>query len=542
MKTAKSPFNIKIMDLRNNRLSMLKPVKVLDIHEGITNNFHDEGLFSIPTFGRVGSDVRDKNFSYIDIKTTVLHPVFYTRLVKLKGLYEGIMSGKEFATWDDKIKDFVKADELDGDTGYAFFMEHWKKIVFTTTSSPLRDDRIKLIYTYKDVALVDKVLVLPAGLRDFEIDDAGRQKYDDVNNLYFRILSISNTIVSTNVSENLPILNNPRYSLQLVFNEIYDHFQTILSGKTGFLQTKWGSRRIFNGTRNVISSMDPSCDILGAPNQPGFTDTVVGIYQLCKAVLPLTIFNLKNSILQDIFNEPGRPINLIDKKTLNVESVKIPTDIFDQWNTMEGLEKVINGMSETQLRHRPLEIEGRYLALIYIGPDKSFKIFNDISTLPKSRDIKNVFPLNLVQLIYLSGYKKWNTLKGLVTRYPITGIDSIYPCTIYVKTTIKGEIRYELNDNWELDEESLANPAVEFPKEPYNYLDTLIPHHTRLQGMGADFDGDTASFTVVTSDEANSEIESILSKKEAYIDSAGLFRASADVETPAWVLRSMTGT
>lgn len=541
MKIAQAPFNIKIMDLRGNRLSVLRPVKVLDIHEGISNNFHEDGLFSIPIFGRVGSEVRDQKFSYMDIKTTVFHPFIYSRLTKLKGMYEGIISGKEHAIWDDQLKDFVKADELDGETGYSFFMEHWKDIKFVPTGSTLRDDRIKLIEKYKDVALVDKVMILPAGLRDFEMDDAGRQRYDDVNNLYWRMLSISNTIVSNNVSANLPILNNPRFSLQLAFNEIYEHFSNLLSGKGGFLQTKWGSRRVFNGTRNVISSMDPSSDTLGAPNQPGYTDTVVGIYQLCKAALPITIHQLKNSILQDIFKAPGQPIYLVDKKTLKLEPVKVPTDIYDQWNTMEGLEKVINGMSETQLRHRPIDVEGRYLALIYIGPDKTFKIFNDITTLPSDRDIKNVYPLTLCQLIYLSGYKRWNELKGLLTRYPITGIDSIYPCTVYVKTTIKGEIRYELNDSWEIDEESKIKPALEFPKEPYNYLDTLIPHHTRLAGLGADFDGDTASFTVVTSDEAIKEMDVALSKKEAYINSGGQFRASADVETPAWVLRSMTG-
>lgn len=539
MKSTHLPFNIKLMDIRGDRLSILRPVKVLDIHEGITNNFHEDGLFSIPIFGRVGSDVRDKKFSYLNIRTKIFHPVIYSRLIKLKGLYEGIISGKEHALWDEKEKDFVKADELDGETGYSFFMEHWDKIQFKRTGSVLRDDRIKLIEKYKEMALVDKILTLPAGLRDFEIDDSGRQRYDDINNIYWRILSIANTIVSTNVESNLPILNNPRYSLQRAFNEIFDHFETLLSGKSGFLQSKWGSRRIFNGTRNVISSMDPSSDFLGAKNQPSYTDTVVGIYQLSKAALPITIHQLKTGFLSNLFSVAGQPVPLIDKKTFNLEYIKVPSDVFDQWNTMEGLEKVINNMSEPQLRHRPIEVEGRYLALIYIGPDKTFKIFSDIKELPEDRDISHVQPLNLCHLIYLSGYKKWNTLRGLLTRYPVTGIDSIYPSTVYVKTTIKGEIRYELNDNWEIDD--TETPALEFPTEPYNYLDTLIPHHTRLAGLGADFDGDTASFIVLTSDESIREVDTALSKKEAFVNSSGYFRASADVETPAWVLRSMTG-
>lgn len=484
VKTAKQPFNVKIMDIRGDRLNILRPVKALDIHEGLSNNFHDDGLFSIPIFGRVGSDVRDKRFSYIAIKTQIFHPVIYSRLLKLKGLYEGILCGREHAIWDEKEKDFVKADEMDGDTGYAFFVEHWKDIVFKPTGSSLRDDRIKLIQKYKDIAMVDKVLVLPAGLRDFEIDESGRQQYDEVNSLYFRILSISNTIVSTNVNDNNVILNNPRFSMQMTFNEIYDRFEGLLSGKGGFLQSKWGSRRIFNGTRNVISSMDPSADYLGAKNQPSFTDSVVGIYQLCKAALPITIHHLKNGIIGEIFSDPSQPTPLIDKKTLKLEYVKIPSDIYDEWNTMEGLEKVINKMSEPQLRHRPIEVAGRYLALIYVGPDNTFRIFNDINELPEGRDVQNVRPISLVELIYLCAYKRWNTLRAFLTRYPIAGIDSIYPCTVYVKTTIKGEVRYELNDQWEIEDKD--NPALEFPTEPYNYLDTLVPHHTRLTGLTAD--------------------------------------------------------
>lgn len=484
MKSTNQPFNVKILDIRGNRLDILRPVTDLDIHEGLSDNFHDNGLFSVPIFGRVGSDVRDKRFSYINIRTHVFHPVIYNRLIKLKRLYEGIIHSRDYAVWDDKEKDFVKVDELEGETGYSFFMLHWKKIQFKRTNSVIRDDKIALIEKYKDVALVDKILVLPAGLRDFELDQSGRQKYDEINNHYWKILSIANTLVSSTTDDELVILNNPRFNLQLAFNEIYDKFESLLSGKTGFLQSKWGSRRIFNGTRNVISSMDPSSDYLGSDTQPSFTDTVLGIYQLCKAALPITIHQLKNSIVGEIFVDPRQPIPLIDKKTLQLEYVNVSSDVFDEWSTIDGLEKTINKMAEAQLRHRPLEVAGRYLALIYIGPDNTFRIFNDISELPEDRDIKNVRPLNLVELIYLCGYKRWNSLRGFLTRYPVTGIDSIYPSTIYVKTTIKGKVMYELNNSWEIEDKE--HPALEFPTAPYNYLDTLIPHHTRLAGLGAD--------------------------------------------------------
>ena len=50
--------------------------------------------------------------------------------------------------------------------------------------------------------------------------------------------------------------------------------------------------------------------------------------------------------------------------------------------------------------------------------------------------------------------------KRFLTRYPVTGIDSIYPSTIYVKTTIKGKVMYELNNSWEIEDKE--HPALGF--------------------------------------------------------------------------------
>lgn len=543
MKATDLPFNISLMRLTPQRLMALKPVQSLDIYDGITSNFHEDGLFSVSIFGRTGDDRRDSQFSYIDIKTEVFHPVIFDRLSRLKGLYKGIMLGTEYARWDDDAKDFVSADELSGNTGYSFFMSHWRKIVFSTTNSNVRDLRIKLIEKYKDVATTSRILVLPAGLRDIEIDANGRQSMDDINGIYWRIISIANTIGSTAAGSNDPVLDVSRKALQEAFNEIYAQLETILTGKNGFIQSKWGSRRVFNGTRNVISAMDTSASVLGAQNHPRFTDTIMGLYQLIKGALPVTIHSLNNGWLGKVLggNADGQAV-LVDKKTLRPEYVKLPADVYDTWRTTEGLEKVISSFAQVPLRNQPIDIEGRWLGLIFTGEvdgKKVFKIFNNIDELPEGYDRSAVQPLTLCQLLYLSGYKRWNTLAALITRYPISGLGSIYPSTVYVKTTIVGEQRWELGEDWQpVGEDSIA---LEFPTEPANYVDSLIPHPTRLAGLGADFDGDTASANIIYSDEALAEINKFLGTKEAFLDPRGGFRASAKVDTVELVLRSMTG-
>jgi hypothetical protein len=495
MKALDLPFNVELMKLDDARLKAIKPVTSLDYFETANGDLHEDGLFSISIFGRIGDEMRDKRFSFIDIRVPVFHPVIYSRLTKLKGLYRGILSATQFARWDDELSDFVAADETTGQTGFAFFIQHWEKIKFVQNSSGIRDARIALIEKYRDRALTSKVLVLPAGLRDIEVGEDGQKKEQEINGMYRRLLAISRTIAPSDHNNTSPALNLPRHLLQMAFNEIYETIERMLTGKKGLVQNRWGSRRIFHGTRNVISAMDTSTPYLGGKNSPKYTDTVVGMYQMAKAVLPVTIHCLQTGYLQKVFSVGPGQARLIDPKTLQSEIVQLPTDIYDRWTTNEGLDKVVTSLGVVSQRHKPIELEGRYLALVYAGPDMNgeatktalpvFKIFNGIEELPENFDRKYVRPINLIELIYLSGYRRWNTYTAFVTRYPVTGVDSSYPTTIYVKTTMVGEMRRELGEDWNVLGEEFD--ALEFPVyEPLAYLDSQVIPSARLKGLGAD--------------------------------------------------------
>lgn len=488
MKKLDVPANVTLMRLTPERLSSLKPVRSLDIFDGgNTQNFHEDGLFSTSIFGRVGSDERDVRFSYIDLRTTILHPLVYKHLVKLKGLYGGIMAGRAYAVWDDEEKDFMPSDQINGKTGFHFFMKYWKKIVFKTTESDLRDMRIRLIEKYKDVAEVSKVLVLPAGLRDIQIDEAGRTKEGEINSPYRSLIAISNS-VSSNVHDDLSVLDTSRNSMQNAFNQVYAFLEGLIEGKGGFILSKWGARHIYNGTRNVITAMDTSASRLGAPNSPSSNSTGIGLYQLSKAALPKTKHWLLNGWLKNVFGTPEAGAMLVNKVTLKRENVKVPADVFDRWYTTNGLDKVINSLQEPSLRLKPIEIEGYYLGLVYRPANKKvFRIFGDIDQLPQTDDFQkeDVHPITLCELVYLAGYREWNNLGMYFTRYPVTGMGSIYPSHPYIKTTIKGEMRYELGEDWTIIDPKTA--ALEYPtfKDPV-FVDTLIPHPSRLAMLGAD--------------------------------------------------------
>lgn len=534
------PFNVSILDLTSEKLKALRPVRSLDIFEGGGGtNFHEDGLFSVSIFGKVGDEKRSQRYSYIDIKVPIFHPVVYTALLQLKRLYGGIMAGTEYALWNDDIQDFERSDPVNGKTGYAYFLQYWKAIKFEQTKSDTRQQNILMLEKYRSVAMTDKVVVMPAGLRDVEIGNDGRAEKDEINNFYLRLLSVANTISEVSVKTNPEMLNNARYSLQMTFNELFEYIERMIEGKKKLLMGKWASRKIWNGTRNVITAMDTSTPYLGSPGSVGFNNTVIGLYQGLKAILPISRYLLRNGFLSKVFTTVDAPVRLVDKKTRKMVEVKLRPQYFDRYMTDEGIEKVITAFSEEDMRHKPLEIEGYYVGLIYKGPDGTFKIIQDIDEVPDSRSKLDVTPLTFCELLYISTYTQLNKYPLFVTRYPITGVGSIYPSKMYVKTTIKSEVRKELSDTWEPIGDT--HVAYSFPVPGGAFVNSLVPHSAKLDGLTADFDGDTASGNATYSDESVKEIDNFFQMKKAYVGTDGRFLSSVSVSTVDLVLYNLTG-
>lgn len=534
------PFNIRILELTDAKLSGVRPVTSLDIFESAgSQNFHPDGFYSPVIFGRVGDENRAKRFSYIDIKIPIMHPMIYRTIVKLKQLYGDILSGKEYAVFNPDIQDFERSNATDGQTGYQFFLSKWRDIKFEPTKSTERSFNIRLIQQSYDVALTSRIIVMPAALRDMEFDGQ-RFKSDEINSLYWQLLSTSNTINLAAIRNNPEALNVTRISLQNKFNAIYDMIERMVEGKEKLLMSKFASRRIQDGTRNVITAMATSTPVLGGEGNVGFNNTVIGLYQMLKASRPIAIYSIKNGFLQKVFPSVSMPAMLVNKKTLHAEGVMLKPQYYDRWATDEGLEKVLTSYGNEDVRHRPLEIEGRYMGLIYKGPDMSFKIFQDIDELPEGFDPKYVSPLTFTELLYYSTYRSVNGLPLHVTRYPITGLGSIYPSFSYIKTTVLGEVRKELDENWEPYPDN-THTAYQCPIAGMPFINSLVPHSARLTGLGADFDGDTASGNVTYSDESIAEVKQYLASRRAYIGPDGRFLASTAIDTINLVCFNMTG-
>jgi hypothetical protein len=473
------PFNIGLLLPTSQDFKLVRAVKSLDVFEGSSKNFHPDGLFSTETFGRIGDPLRSQRYSYIDLKIPVFHPVIYNTLGKLKRMYHEIIAGKTYAVWDKTIKDFVKSNQLDGETGFHFFESHWRDIQFNTNDSDSRKENIALINKYKTNALCSILVVMPAGMRDYEINDNGQEEEEEINTLYRKMISMSNAINSNSFKLSPEIYNSSRLNIQMTFIDIYELIIGSIKGKKKLYMGKWATRAIHDTTRNVLTTTNVVIEKLGDKYNPGFNNTIVGLYQTIKGLAPITRFRVKNFV-SSFITDPKVPVRVVDNKTLESKTITLPVKEYNLWMSDEGLDKILNMFSVEEQRQQTIYLGGEYMALIY-KDDKHFKIFYDIKDLPEHLDKGNVTPLKLSELLYYVLFEDVSRFPVLNTRYPITGFGSIYPSFPYLQTTIDSTRLEELDENWQPN----GRLAPEFPGQ-LKWFNSMSVAPSKLNGLGAD--------------------------------------------------------
>lgn len=526
-------ISFELLNVNQNEIKRLRPVTALDTYVGATKNLHPEGLYSTETFGILGSDERFNKFGYIDLGIEIISPVVAHALFDLKRLYKEILSGSRHAVWDAEECDFFSASpEDDGaNTGYSFFMAHYHELKPKETDSLIRQQNIDVFNAFRDIAMSRYVLVLPAGYREIEIKDAaaggGKEQEDDINPMYRKLITTSKSIPPRSAGRNSPLLDSVRWNLQKTFLDIYEYLFTGLDGKQGRLRGKWTKRNIQNGTRNVISSMDASSEVMGREDAMRPTDTEMGLYQGIKSLLPVAIHAIRTRYLPEVDAGNGS-LYLINPKTLKREMVSVKPENYDLVTTDEGIEELINKFKVRDKRHKSFTVEGMYVALIY-DDGECFKVFYDINDLPEERDKKYVTGITITELLYLSGYDKWNDYFTIVTRYPVTGEGSTYSSTIRLTTTSTSSMRYELLDDWK---SQYDKPAICFPDKSNNeFVTSMAPHPSRLEGLGADFDGDTASGDAPYTVDALEENKKMINSVSYWLTPNGELNLDVGVET-----------
>lgn len=515
----------------------LRPILTRDIHEQNTSVFHKDGLFSTEIFGDVGSKERSGLMSYIDINTEIIHPKIYAELTSLSKLYKDILAGTRYAIFDEDTKALVETTAEEGNTGYKFMLEHLHKLEFTNPNkSDYRGAKIELLnkFSTKEI-IIDRLLVMPAGLREYMVTESGKVMEDEINGLYRKLITVSHSArLFKNDSVNDAIINKVKVRLQHAVNTIYSYIENILEGKGGYFQNKATKRSIFYSTRNVITSTPYRVYHANANYGPDGVTSTVGIMQGFKGIFPIAIFNLRTRFLNNVFDIHSPVAKLADPKTKKATSVTISEKTRTKWITDNGLEKMVNKLKADIFKNQTIVVDGHWLFMVYETKD-NVHVVSDIDMLPEGYDSDKLRGITYGELMYLTIGNIIGKYPGMIVRYPITGFGSIVPSKTYVKSTVDTNVKTVKV----LDElEPILYP--EYPVVGLKYFASLSIPALYLDRLQADFDGDKTSYNMVWEDGSIKEIMDYLHSYTFLSDVDNKLTFSANTYVNSIVMKIMS--
>ena len=521
------------------------------IWEPSTTRLHPEGLYSEDIFGEIGSPSRIVRIGYIALNTRVFVPGVFKKVTDLKGYYQDVLAGKAYAKFDPKLKDIVLCSpETPGaDTGFTFFMDVFPKLVFTKTKSYARNTKVDLVNKAREanVATTDKLLVLPAGLRDLR-QEGDRYVTEDINKFYLGIMSLGNEVQSSDDPELSRLYDGVRYTIQLKCFELYKEHENFLDGKRGFVQRRYARRAIGWGTRNVCSVSNLRAASVDSPSYHKHDETVIPLFQAAKMFQPLVIHNLRQLFYGQVFDQGALNVPAINTKTFDTEYIEVAPDEITKAQSSEGMESLIQMFQNIHMRKRFVilkDIKGKhyYMFLVYQKDDEIYLLRDkrDFISFMKSQknhdvDVNNIRPLTYAEMLYLATFRATERKFAQITRYPAIELGSTYPSRVKVASTVPSK-QVKFSSQYK-DDYFIILPH--YPDLNSDFQDSLVLHDSRLKGLTADFDGDTISANAIMSDEAVQECEDYLNDPRSYINPNGKFLNSVATDLTEMVIYNLT--
>lgn len=245
----------------------LKEVTSKEIFSGSkTKTFDDQGLWSETIFGKLGSKERQTTFGYVDLNTKVFHPLVYRLIHSVSEETRNIMLEKKNYIIKNKM---LKEDES-GETGLTFLVNNVQKLDFEKFCKKDKSDVASFLNKNKSQIVIDKYLVIPAGIRDLNINLRNPQTMSDpINETYENLISILTFSRTAGIDEELTS------QIQKVVLKLHQQITERMKGKTGFMRSSILKKSLdFSG--RVVATSDPNLDLgeIGIP-----WHTVLNIYQ-----------------------------------------------------------------------------------------------------------------------------------------------------------------------------------------------------------------------------------------------------------------------
>lgn len=544
-----SPFNVSLMNvdtfIKEHSVKQVTSPFITAVSE--PNKFHPEGLFSEEIFGQVASTDRLQKWGYIDLRTTVLAPHVFFSIERMKRSHVQIMAGIQYAIWDPKERDFVKCESSDAGarTGFGFYLEHLKEISWGDSPSLARRNTVDILKRYKDQMTVTKWPVIPAAIRDMRLEDEKRET-DDINKLYTSLINYSMGI-SAGYGEST-LFDPIRYSIQRKLNEIYLYLEGIVTGKTGFLQSKFGARSLVGGTRNVISSSPITAESPLDPRYHKIDEIKTPLEQAIGAFKPCVFNTMKKIFIDPILSTSSDQLDMIDPKTLSLVYRGLTEKTKNRYLTAEGVSGIMKLFCDPEFRFRTFDIQDDkgdwyHLYLVYdMGSEVIYNIRSITTfttwfkeTYNKDPEPSKLRPMTYAEMFYISTYLATIGKHGIVTRYPVLHMGSTYLGKIHVISTDPSRtIKLRVVNTKE------EYTVPEYPLIGHAMIGSMLLHPAYLAPLDGDFDGDTASLVGIMSKEANDECASYMKSIQCYIGTNGQLSIGGTTDVIKMTLANLT--
>lgn len=224
-----------------------------------------QGLFSEEIFGRIASKERKKQFGYIDLSCTIIHPEAWQLLCSIDTIISKILNNAETYTITED-GELMQSDS--GNSGVHFFISIIDKIDFSKFK---KQDNVKFLKKNKDKILITKLLVWPAGIRDIQVSkstDFMKVEYSEINKLYIKLINQTKSLPNDTASLPEDFISMMVNNIQRTCHEIHSWIKSRMKGKHGLL--RGGSlKKTTDYSARLVIIPDPKLDVgeVGLPWQ-----------------------------------------------------------------------------------------------------------------------------------------------------------------------------------------------------------------------------------------------------------------------------------
>lgn len=474
-----------------------------------------DGLLSNEIFGITKTD-RAGIFGYIDLGGLFMDPSCY----------------KAWSRMDSRIKSIVHETQKyiineDGDfevnphgkSGVKFLKDNFDKINFKRTASNKRDLKIDYLKKNKDRMFISKYLVIPAYYRD--INNTGRNiGIGAINKMYASLLLAVRSLKSTQdygFSDTGAICGRIQETLVLIYDWFCGNSNAAIKEEGAGIGRKMGIMRRANmakttdySSRLVLSA--PNCRVETVNDLMVKMDrAALPLAAICADFYPYMLFNIKRFFE----NELGaiRPYRCINKNgKVLYKQLKDPLIEFSDERIKKELKRFIHGYSN---RFIPIELpveDAKPNETVYMqfkGRPSDDADNDQVDSIYNRR-------LTWVDVFYRAAVESTKNKSVFITRFPIDSYLNQFPINIVVSSTKDTEPIYIDGEYYQyypkIREEMIEKDTSRM------FVDTLMLSNLYLDGIGGDYDGDTATAKSLYLEEANVEAQEFIHSKFNYVN------------------------